>query len=216
MLLAGWVLAAVPDFAGQVPGPRPRLLRVATVPGVRPVLAVVMCWVLSHYLLYTYIAPFLAAAGMIDRLGVVLMLFGLCTLVGLWGVGLAVDRWMRALVLLSLGMFATVALVLGIAGSSTWVVMTCAVLWGLSFSGAPTLLQTALGDAAGDDADVAQSMLVTVFNLSFAGSGVLGGLLLETLGTTAFPWVLAVLVSIGWLIAFGARKHGFPTGRRQT
>jgi hypothetical protein len=35
---------------------------------------------------------------------------------------------------------------------------------GLQFGGAPTL-QTALADAAGDGADVAQSALVTVFNL---------------------------------------------------
>ncbi|MFY1005130.1 MFS transporter, partial [Escherichia coli] len=60
-------------------------------------------------------------------------------------------------------------------------------LWGLSFGGAPTLLQTALADAAGDGAEVAQSMLVTVFNLAFAAGGAMGGVLLETAGAGALP-----------------------------
>lgn len=89
------------------------------------------------------------------------------------------------------------------------------MLWGLSFSGAPTLLQTAMADAAGKDADVAQSMLVTVFNLSFAASGLLGGVLLETVGSSVLPWMLAGLAFAGWLIAWHCRSRGFPSGRRQ-
>ncbi len=84
----------------------------------------------------------------------------------------------------------------------------------MSFSGAPTLLQTALADAAGDGAEAAQSMLVTVFNLAFAASGVLGGVLLETLGAAAFPRVQLVLLLIALVVASAARKHGFKAGRR--
>jgi len=87
-------------------------------------------------------------------------------------------------------------------------------VWGLSFGGAPTLLQTALADTAGDGADVAQSMLVTAFNLAFAASGVLGGLLLETLGPSAFPWVILGLLLIALVVASAAKPHGFKAGRR--
>ncbi|WP_340615623.1 hypothetical protein [Xenorhabdus entomophaga] len=48
-------------------------------------------------------------------------------------------------------------------------------LAGFSFGGAPTLLQTAIADTAGDGADVAQSMLVTGFNLAVASGGLIGG-----------------------------------------
>ncbi|MFC4276650.1 MFS transporter [Achromobacter aloeverae] len=226
LLLAVWLLAAVPDAVDTVDAgrqsrpasasqaPRPRLGQVLALPGVRPVLAVVLLWVLAHYTLYTYIAPFLAAAGQADRLGAVLSTFGLCTLAGLWLVGWLVDRHLRGLVLASLGLFAGIAAAYGAWGTSWPVIAAGAALWGLSFSGAPTLLQTALGDAAGEHESVAQSMLVTVFNLAFAGSGVLGGALLATVGATALPWMPVALAAAAWGTAFLARRHGFRGGRR--
>lgn len=84
---------------------------------------------------------------------------------GIWITGALVDRCLRALTLLSLTAFAVAALVLGLSGGSPAAVLLGIAVWGLTFGGAPTLLQTALADTAGDGTDVAQSMLVTVFNL---------------------------------------------------
>ncbi len=215
LMLMAWVLAAVPDFPGQATRRRVNPRQVLLTPGVRPVLLVVMLWILAHYLLYTYIAPFLASAGLAEQLDMMLLVFGLCTMAGLWAIGWLVDRYPRALLLVSLGVFAAVGVVFGFCGSSATAMLVGVVLWGFSFSGAPTLLQTALADTAGKDADVAQSMLVTVFNLSFASSGLLGGVLLETVGSSVFPWVLAALACIGWLIAWHCRSHGFPPGHRR-
>ncbi|WP_228720322.1 hypothetical protein [Acinetobacter portensis] len=47
-------------------------------------------------------------------------------------------------------------------------------------------MQTAIAGTVGEDADVAQSMLVTVFNLAVAGGGLLGGLLLQKIGPASF------------------------------
>ena len=66
--------------------------------------------------------------------------------------------------------------------------------WGLAFGGAATLFQTALAKAGGEAADVAQSMLVTAWNIAIAGGGLIGGLLLETLGARAFPPALLALL----------------------
>ncbi|WP_087721546.1 MFS transporter [Pandoraea sp. PE-S2T-3] len=214
LILVGWVQLIVPDVHAETVGERARIGDVLRLPGVRPVLAVVMLWVIAHYTLYTYIAPFLASVGREDRLATVLSTFGICTLIGLWGVGMWVDRWLRRLVLVALGTFALVIVAFSGWGESWPVLCLGAVFWGLSFSGAPTLLQTALGDAAGEHEHVAQSMLVTVFNLSFAVSGVLGGAVLETLGAKAMPWVLLGLVLAAWLVAFAARRHGFAPRRR--
>lgn len=215
LVLMGWVLTAVPDFPGRATAQRANLRQVFTIPGVRPVLLVVMLWILAHYLFYTYIAPFLESVGLADRLDTVLLIFGLCTMVGLWAVGWLIDRCPRTLLLFSLGVFAAAGVVFGFSGASAAAMLVGVVLWGLSFSGAPTLLQTAMADAAGKDADVAQSMLVTVFNLSFAGSGLLGGVLLETVGSSVFPWTLATLAFAGWLIAWHCRSRGFPSGHRR-
>ncbi|NWD71093.1 MFS transporter [Pseudomonas gingeri] len=214
LVLMVWVLFKVPDYPGQTSTRRLPMGKVLSTPGVRPVLMVVMFWIMAHYTLYTYIAPFLASIGLADHLDWALLTFGLAALGGIWMTGLWVDRGLRGLVLLSLGAFALVSLMLGFGGAPTAVTFIGIAVWGLSFGGAPTLLQTALADTAGDGADVAQSMLVTVFNLAFAASGVLGGLLLETLGAGAFPWVILGLVSIAWGVASAAKAHGFRVGRR--
>jgi predicted MFS family arabinose efflux permease len=87
-------------------------------------------------------------------------------------------------------------------------------VWGLSFGGAATLLQTALADAAGDGADVALSLNVVAWNGAIAGSGVLGGVLLDRWGVASFPWAMVVLVGVGFVIAWRARGHGFKAGPR--
>ncbi|MGJ7529662.1 MFS transporter [Variovorax sp. GB1P17] len=214
LALLVWVRFGVPDFAGQEAHQRQPVARIFTTPGIRPVLFVILAWILAHNILYTYIAPFLASVGLGDRVGTVLLVFGVSSIVGIWITGLWVDRWLRALTLLSLAAFAIAALVLGIGSGSAAVVFAGVVAWGLTFGGAPTLLQTATADAAGDGADVAQSMLVTVFNLAVAGGGVVGGVLLEVAGPASFSWAMAGLALLALAVAWQARAHGFRTGSR--
>lgn len=214
LLLFVWVRMVVPDFAGQSAGQRLPIRRVFTMPGIRPVLLALFAWILAHNTLYTYIAPYLAVVELGQRVDGVLLLFGVASIAGIWFTGLLVDRCLRALILVSLAVFAIAALVLGFAGDSIVAVLVGVVAWGLTFGGAPTLLQTALADAADEAADVAQSMLVTVFNLAVAGGGVVGGVLLERRGAASLPWALAVLALLALAVAWSARAHGFRPGHR--
>jgi len=214
LALVAWVLLKVPDYPGQSRTRRLPLRRVFTTPGVRPVLAVIVAWMLAHNILYTYIAPFVVPAGLGGRVDLVLLVFGLAALAGIWIVGLLVDRWLRAAVLFSLTAFALTSVAFGLGSSLPAVVYVGVGVWGLTFGGAATLLQTALADNAGDGADMAQSMCVTVWNLAIAGGGVIGGVLLQTRGVRAFPWALLALVLIGLLVAWASRSHGFKPGHR--
>ena len=94
-----------------------------------------------------------------------------------------------------------------------WVLISV-VAWGLTFGGAPTLLQTAMADTAGDEADVAQSMLVTLFNLAVAAGGIVGGLLLEQIGAKAFAPTVLILALLALAVVWRARADGFKPGRR--
>ncbi|MFL9925148.1 MFS transporter [Herbaspirillum lusitanum] len=210
LILIGWVIARVPDFAGQSAGHRLSLRQVFMRPGVRPVLFVTLAFVLAHNVLYTYIAPFLARAGMATQIDLVLLVFGLTALLSIWLVGLLIDRWLRALVLSSSLLFIVAALMLALADGSALVIYAGIALWGLAFGGAATLFQTASAKTAGDGADVAQSMIVTVWNLAIAGGGLAGGVLLETRGVNALPWALLILLPPALLVAWRARRHGFP------
>ncbi|MGP5120491.1 MFS transporter [Psychrobacter alimentarius] len=204
-----WVRLALPDFAGQSAKQRLSIRHVFSMPGIRPVLLTLFVWIAAHNILYTYIEPFLASVGLAQRVDAILLLFGIAAIVGIWLTGLLVDNWLRLMALISLSVFAIGALVLGFSGGSTAIVLVGIAIWGLTFGGAPILLQTALAGAAGDNADVAQSMLVTVFNLAIACGSVAGAILLQRIGAVSFPWAVLALALLGLSVVWSAKRNGF-------
>lgn len=213
LVLMLWVRLQVPDFAGQAAGKRLSLGHVLMLPGIRTVLFVVLVFVLAHNILYTYIASFLAAVGMTGRTDLALLVFGVSSVLSIWGVGLLIDRHLRRLTLISTSLFGLSALVLGIAADKPAVMYLAIAVWGLAFGGAATLFQTAMAKAASEASDVAQSMLVTSWNVAIAGGGLVGGLLLENLGVVAFSPVLVALLIAATMAVWAAKRHGFPAAR---
>lgn len=189
-----WARWQLPDFAGQAAQQRLGLRQVMRLRGIRPVLWVTFTYVLAHNILYTYIAPLLEPAGIQADIDRVLLVFGLTALLSIWLVGLLIDRWLRPLVLFSCMLFGLSALALAFWIDSPAIIYTAVAAWGLAFGGLPALLQTALAKSAGESADAAQSMLVTVWNLGIAGGGLAGGLLLQSWGVLAFPWAVVALM----------------------
>lgn len=215
LALVIWVRAAVPDFAGQAARRRLPIARTLMLPGIRPILFVLFTWILAHNVLYTYIAPYLIHQGRPASVDTVLLVFGASAVAGLLLTGMLVDRCLRLLTLLSLALFALTASALGLAGANPAILMAGVALWGLTFGGAPTLLQTALADTAGEHSDVAQSMLVTIFNLGIACGGLLGGALLDSIGAGSFAWTVTTLALVALLVAWSARGYGFRPGHRR-
>ena len=210
LVLVAWVSAKLPDFPGQAEDKRFSLTHVFTMPGIRSVLFVTLAFVLAHNILYTYIVPLLGEAGMTERTDVVLLVFGIAALIGIWIVGLLIDRRLRELTLISIALFGLAALALGIAGHAPPIMFGAIGSWGIAFGGVATLFQTALAKAAGDMHDVAQSMLVTAWNTAIAGGGIIGGVLLDRFGTGAFAPAALLLLAATFVAAFRACRHGFP------
>ena len=151
---------------------------------------------------------------MLDRVDGILLVFGLGGLVGLWIAGVLIDRWLREMVLVSIVAFVAAALALAFWASLPMVVYAAVAVWGVVFGGAPALFQTASAKTAGESADVAQAMIVTVWNLAIAAGGIAGGVLLEALGVISFPWAMIVALVPTLAVAWSARRHGFPAVRR--
>lgn len=211
LVLIAWVLWKVPDYPGQSAEQRMTVGQVFVLPGIRPILAVVLIWMLAHNILYTYISPFLEPSGLAGNVGLVLLVFGLAALISIWIVGLWVDRMLRWLVLISLFCFALAAGILWAGAESAPIVYAAVALWGLTFGGAATLLQTALADASGEEGvDVVMPINTTVWNLAIAGGGIVGGALLEAVGVQWFPAVLLMLLVSALIIAWSAKSRGFP------
>ena len=210
VLLILWIIWKIPDFPGQIPEKRVTLLEVFITPGVRPILFVVLAWILSHNILYTYIAPYLSEAGLAQRVDLILLVFGTASLVGIWGIGIFIERRLRTLVLISRVGFGLTSLALGIGINYPLIIYIAVTIWGLTFGGAATLTQTAIADNAKKGADIAQSMLVTVWNLAIGGGSAIGAILIESFDVGSFPWVMFILILLGFLVAFRANVYGFP------
>lgn len=197
---------SAPDHGAAAVQQRLSLRRVAQLPGVGGVLLLVLCFVLAHNLLYTYISPFLAPAGLTTRTDAVLLLFGLCSLASIAVTGVLIDRHLHRLTVLSVGLFMLATLLLQLNASSASTVWVAVTLWGLAFGGAATLFQTAMVIRAKAATDIAQSMLVTVWNLAIAGGGVLGGIVLQHTGTGGFPPLLLLLLAVAMGVAWVTGK----------
>lgn len=214
VVLMAWIILAVPDYPGQAIEQKMRLTSVLLIPGIRSILGVVLTWMLAHNILYTYIAPFLSQAGLSSDVDIILLVFGLSAMAGIFITGRVIDSSLRIAVLLSLSVFALVSIIFGISATSPAVIYPGVAVWGLTFGGAATLLQTALADTAGEHADIALSMNVVTWNSAIALGGFTGGLLLKHEGVSSFPWALLALLIIALIIAFHAKNHGFPSGHR--
>lgn len=206
IVLIGWILWRVPDFEGEKQEARRSLAQVFAIPGLQAVLAATLGFVLAHNILYTYVAPFLERSGLAGRVDAILLLFGATALIGIWITGVQIDRRLKTLALTSTIVFAATALALGLWSGSAAAVLGGVAVWGVAFGGAATFFQTASARTAGDAADVAQAMIVTVWNTAIAGGGLIGGLLLQYQGAASLPWsLLVLLIPTAALIAMSRR-----------
>ncbi|MFF4783137.1 MFS transporter [Streptomyces griseorubiginosus] len=216
VLLVGWTHARVPGSPGEAPHARVPLARVALLPGVPAVLSVTLFLLVGHQVMYTYVAPF-ATHARFGRTGLVLLLFGAATVVGVWITGVLVDRRPRAALLGALGLCTAVMPTLGLAAGVPGVLPVSVALWGLAFGGAPTLIQTALVDVSGPErADVATSLQTTVYNAGIAVGSLTGGVVLSGPGAGALPWTALPLIALALTVVALNRRNAFPSGRHSS
>jgi predicted MFS family arabinose efflux permease len=109
---------------------------------------VTLLLLLGHQVMYTYVAPFAEHAGF-GHTGLVLLVFGVATVVGIWIVGALVDAHLRRTLLTALALIACAMAALAVSAGDPLVLLVSVALWGAAFGGAPTLIQTALVDASG-------------------------------------------------------------------
>ncbi|MYQ37452.1 Predicted arabinose efflux permease, MFS family [Streptomyces sp. LamerLS-316] len=203
----------VPDAPGQPARTRAPLGRVLGIPGVATVLAVVFVWMLAHNLLYTYIASYLRQMRLGLRPDLTLLVFGVAALGGIWITGVFVDRALRRLTLASVTLFVVAAALLAAAQHSSVFALLAIVLWGLAFGGSATQVQTAMGEAAGENADAANAMLTTSFNLAIFAGGAAGAVVVDGVGAPALPAGMIALGLVALVTVGFGRRAAFPAGR---
>jgi len=211
-LLMAWIAAKLPAMRAAPGQQRLRVASVFVMPGVRPVLAVLLLYVLAHNILYTYIAPLVALAQLGERVDFLLALFGGTALASLLLVGALVDRWLGQLVMLSAALFLGACAVLAVWPAAPAAVYTAVSIWGLAFGGVATLFVTSLSNAAGPGQDVAQSMMTTVWNTAIFAGSLAGGMLLGQCGATSFAYAAMAALTATLLIVWHTRRQPWWRG----
>ena len=180
-------------------------------PGSRgcPIL-VIFAWMVRNTTTYTYIAPFLNAAGSGVAIEMLLVVFGIASIAGIGLTAALIDRHPRALLVSCLTVFTFAGLILIVGHQSPVAIYTAIALWGVTFGGASPQLQRPLSAVSGDDADVANSFLPVSFNLAIFAAGILGAIVLTTAGGHFLPVTISLFGVIALLTALRYRNSIYP------
>lgn len=164
--------------------------------------ALTIVLVVAYFAVYTYISVFLSRFARIDgdALALVLLLFGIAGLIGVWAIGKVTDRHPGRAAVVCTGSLA--AAFAGIAVFASWApagVVVAVVLLGAAFAATPVFLQATVLRVAPESRDVASSLYVVAFQIGIAGGSLLGGLAVDQDLLQVIPWAAAAVVVVALL-----------------
>lgn len=208
-----WMHRIIPDFPGDRDGEREKLLAVLLRPGVAATTAVILTYIVGHNIIYIYVEPFLRSIGQVERLDLILLLFGIGSIGGLALVGALVDRYLTMMGPLQIAFFLAAVAIWQLGWTAPLPIYASAIVWGVSFGGFGAVTQTAIARLAPDSMDVAQSMCTTAWNSAVALGGVSGGFLLDRAGANSFPIATAAILCLSaTILVVGVNR---PLSRRR-
>jgi Arabinose efflux permease len=158
----------------------------------------------GHFVLYTYIAPFLIDAMHLDAVAVGPMLFayGLTGAVGLVLSGSLLGRNPQRSLVILLSLTGIAVLALALFAGVPVVGIAAFLLWGLAFGALPALLQTRmLHTSSPAFRDTASALYTTAFNVGIGGGAALGAVVYGVFGVARLPWIYVVVLVIAIALA---------------
>lgn len=212
-VLAGLLFIAgaftLPDQPGISHAERISVGKAVSIPGIKTILLATFIFSLGHNMMYTYISPYLITSLDSRFISTFLLVFGVMSVISIIITGVFIDKHLKLLTLCGLSLFIISSLLFSLFCDNIYLVMSGGFLWGLGFGGGATLFQTASARTAGNAADIAQSLMVTIWNMAIAGGGLVGGLLLDQFGIISLPVVLTALLMSCIFIVMVSKAQGF-------
>ncbi|GGF96770.1 MFS transporter [Rhodococcoides trifolii] len=172
--------------------------------------------VLGQFTGYTYFSLLVGATmgGGGTTLSLMLFVYGLAGVAGIWAIGRTYDRWpwRSTVVVLATVSTALALLLLGVTfGPATGLgvsAIAATALWGLAFTTIPVCLQSAVMRSAPQDADRASAIYVVVFQVGIASGALLGGGIIDNAGLSALV-VTALTLMVAALALVSVGKKAF-------
>ncbi|MGN7132725.1 MFS transporter [Rhodococcoides corynebacterioides] len=195
--------------------------RARVAPALILLCGVTLLAVLGHFAGYTYFALIVerALGSTGGTVSVMLFVYGLAGVVGIWLIGRTYDRrpWLSSVVVLATVTAAVGVLLLLLAvptGATPVLAVAAIALWGLAFTTIPVCIQSAvLHSAPAGSADAYSAVYVVTFQVGIATGALIGGGLVDALSIVAVL-VFAVAVLIPATVAVVAGRSAFPAPAR--
>jgi len=218
VLLAGavqwWALPKLP--APKAPGflQFTQLLRH---PDARLGLATVALVIAGHFGAYTYVTPFLKQnphmnAGFISSL---LLAFGAAGIFGNFIGGAAAGKNLRKTIGVVIVLLAASITLLPSGGTNVLATSSLVLLWGLAFGAVPIVLQLWVFKAAPEAMEGGAALLTSTFQVFIALGSVLGGQVVDHLGTSSVMWFGGAVSGLALFIVLLSRARPKETEAAQ-
>ncbi|WP_239324939.1 MFS transporter [Snodgrassella gandavensis] len=208
LLLVILICLKLPNLEALKTKKKNPIFSVLSIPYVKSILVINFIFAFGHNIFYTYISPYLQLSGNEMNVDVVLFIFGISSIISIAIVGIFIDKYLRKLIILSLSFFAISGLLFYVFDNIYSLILVSIVVWGLAFGGGATLFQTASAKITGESADIAQSLLVSLWNLAIAGGVFCGGMLLNVFDARVLPIMMCILLVLALFMVLFAGKLG--------
>ena len=207
--LALVALATLPAVRGEA-SPHLGSVRSWARTGLLAVVAADLLLFAGHYVVYTYIGPFLVTAGLAEgATGSALLVLGATGIVGLLLAGAFVDRAPRVTLLVAVGTMALALAALPFVHGSLVGTFLVAGVWMAANGTTGTLFMAAAIRTGGVSPEIAGALVNGASNVGIAGGAALGAQVLGVTELSGLPFTAAVVVAVGFGVVLVARR-GFP------
>ncbi|GAA4680273.1 MFS transporter [Frondihabitans cladoniiphilus] len=164
----------------------------------------------GHYVVYTYIGPYLVTAGLgAGEVGGGLLILAGTGIVGLLLAGAFVDRAPRQTLLVAVGAMAVALAALPFVHGSLVATFVVAGVWMAANGTTGTLFMAAAIRAGGISPDIAGALINAGSNVGIAAGAAVGARVFGMAGLGALPFAAAVVVAASFALIAVARR-GFP------
>jgi predicted MFS family arabinose efflux permease len=172
---------------------------------------------LGTYVLYTYVSVLLLESGASERgIGPILLLFGVCGLIGLRATAAQLDHRPRESAILVPTAMAVSMAAVAVSVPRLLPVVVTAMVWLAAFGPAASLYQSASVRTSAGSPETAGAWINASSNAGIGGGAALGAAVMAHAGLTWVAWTAAGLVACAAVLALLSRAAFPPRGASRT
>lgn len=199
----------LPPVASSEPVSWSEALNGLRAPGLGIIAVVSAVAFAAHYSAFTYIAPLLRRGGIgQSHVALVLLLFGVGGMVGVWLSGIAADRLPHRSMIASFVVLPAAMVLLWLSAGFPGGTVVGSVAWSTAFVATPTLITTAALRAGRSHPDMAAAMVNSTCNIGISAGAIGGGFALNHAGLAGVT-LLSATVFTGALVLVLMAAHAF-------